>query len=162
MTLFYFSEDRICSVLKDSFDFFDEMNIESISVALAELHVSYSDDQIGFIVPCEHGKFPAIVYEFLEKISLNSDYFFAVIVEGERSSDSPRKFMSLCSKAGINLRYLNFISDTESERKIKDKGISFRSEVGMFVSKMCGLDVKNRLFGVIESLADRFSKKVEK
>lgn len=158
MTVFFVSENEVCRELMTSFEFFDDVNLESISAVLKELSLNYADDQIGFIIPSENNDFSEEVKEFLEKSSLQTDYFFAIIVQGKKSSDSARKFLDLCKKSNVNLRYLNCISGAESKRRIKDKGIGFRSDIGMQVSKIHGVDFSNRLLGYIESLSCKFSK----
>jgi len=158
MTVFYLSENSVCRELMTSFDFYDEANLESISGVLKELSLSYADEQIGFIIPSQNNDFCEEVKEFLEKSELKADYFFAIIVCGKKSSDSSRKFFELCQKYNINLKYLDCVLESENKQKLKDKSISFRCEIGMFVSKINGIDWKNKVIGILEG----FSSKIEK
>lgn len=159
MTVFFVSENEVCRELMTSFEFFDDVNLESISAVLKELNLNYADDQIGFIIPSENNDFSEEVKEFLEKSSLQTDYFFAIIVQGKKSSDSARKFLDLCKKSNVNLRYLNCISGAESKRRIKDKGIGFRSDIGMQVSKIHGINLTNRFLGYLERVCSKIGRK---
>lgn len=159
MTVFFVSENEVCRELMNSFEFFDDVNLESISAVLKELNLNYADDQIGFIIPSENNDFSEEVKEFLEKSSLQTDYFFAIIVQGKKSSDSARKFFDLCKKSNVNLRYLNCISGAESKRRIKDKGIGFRSDIGMQVSKIHGINLTNRFLGYLERVCSKIERK---
>lgn len=150
MTIFYDSENEICSLLKDSFEFYDNVNLKSFSEILNKTEVFFTDDQIGFIVPSEKNDFPKQVKEFFTNFSIKADYFFALVVTGKRSSDSARKFCEICEKASVYLKYLDTVSASDSKRKIKDKGIAFRTEVGMFISRVKGIDLKNRILGIFE------------
>lgn len=162
MTLFYFSEDELCSLIKDSFDFFEQINIESFSKAINELNVSYSDDQIGFIVPGKNNGFPKVVLEFFEKVELKSDYFFAIVVAEKNAPDSPASFLSFCEKNGVTLKYLNFFDEDDSIGKVREKGIIFRSEIGMFVSKISGTGVRRKISGIFSSVCNYLITKIVK
>ena len=46
-------------------------------------HLKTTGEKVGFIFPLYYSGLPKIVYDFAEKINLNSaDYFFAVVVSG--------------------------------------------------------------------------------
>lgn len=156
MTIFYISENEICSKIANSFDFFEPANLESIKNVLNEMNPTYSDDKIGFVVTSSGNNFEKCVYELFEKIVFNSDYFFAIIIKEKNASDSPRKFFELCKKYNINLKYLNFVSENDSKTKILDKGIAFRSEVGLLVTKIKGIEMKNKFLGIVETFLSSF------
>ncbi|BDC94944.1 hypothetical protein [Treponema saccharophilum] len=150
MTVFYLSKCGICGKIKRSFEFFDGVNFEPLERAVENLNLIYADDQIGFIIPCEDNDFPESLREFLSKATLSSKYFFAIIVNKRRSADSSRRFVEMCGKSGIALNYLNFVGEGDNAEILRDKSISFRSDVGMFVSKVYGMEFCNKLLGMME------------
>ena len=152
MTVFYFEGSERCRVVKGAFDFFDGTRVESIERTVSSMDVSFSDEQIGFIVPCRNQSFPDEVVELLSKSTLSAEYFFAMIVCFENSSDWQRKFMALCSDSGIALSYVDTAPPEEADDALSERAIAFRNDVGLFVSRIRGASAKDRFFGVIESI----------
>jgi flavodoxin len=54
----------------------------SIPKVLNESNPNYTDKEIGIIFPCYINSTPTIVVEFLQKVKLQADYFFAITTYG--------------------------------------------------------------------------------
>lgn len=158
MTVFYFEGSDRCRVVKGAFDFFDGTRVESIERSVSSMDVSYSDEQIGFIVPFRNQSFPAEVVELISKSTLSAKYFFALIVCSENSSGSAGKFMSLCSGSGISLSYVDTVPPGEGGEALSEKAIAFRNDAGLFVSRIHGTSAMDRLLGMIESIKSKVAR----
>lgn len=159
MTVFYFSGDETCVKVKKAFDFFDDIKIVSIEESVSSMDTFFSDEQIGFIVPCRNHSFPPEVRELIEKTTLCSGYFFAIIACCKNSSDSPRKFISMCGNSKIELKYLDSVLSEDDDEKISERAIGFRNETALFVTKITGVTVSNRIFGLIEKVKSKLAEK---
>ena len=161
MTVFYFDGDDSCRKVKGAFDFFEGTFVESIEKSVSSMDVAYSDEQIGFIVPFENNAFPPEVSKLILKSTLTADYFFAIIIRKEKSSDAAKRFLTMCGEAGISLRYLESVSADEDDESISEKAIGFRNEVGLFVSRVNGSDVKKGILDVVGKVKSRIGKGLE-
>ena len=157
MTVFYFSGDETCAKIKKAFDFFDDIKIVSIEDSVSSLDTFFSDEQIGFIVPCRNHAFPAEVRELIGKTTPESGYFFSIIADCGNSSDAARKFKSMCEKSGISLKYLNSLFSREDDDEISEKAIGFRNEIALFVSRINGVTAGNRFFGLFEKMKSKIN-----
>ena len=69
----------------------------------------FKDEKIGIIFPTYGFSIPTIVMRFIEKVTLNSPYIFAIMTCGNNSGDAPRYFTSFAKKYGIKVNYSNSI-----------------------------------------------------
>ncbi len=81
----------------------------SIPRVLRGEQFQFEDDAIGIVFPLYYLGTPRIILEFLEKVTLNSPYIFAVITYGNFSGSGVNHFYRAARKSGIELSYLNEI-----------------------------------------------------
>ena len=158
MTVFYFDGDEACRKLKGAFDFFDGILVKSVEESVSSMDVAYSDEQIGFIVPCSDKSFPEEVSKLVLKSTLTADYFFAIVVRRGKASDAAGRFMGLCGRAGISLRYLESVSSSEDDESLSEKAIGFRNEAGLFVSRIGGADCGGGLLSTLGRVGSMIGK----
>lgn len=104
MIIFYFTATGNCLDVAKRFD----AEIFSIPVIMKEkLQQEFKAEKIGLIFPCYYMSTPVIVEEFINTISLKTDYLFAIITYGNFSFGAVNHFKERASSAGITLSYLN-------------------------------------------------------
>lgn len=77
----------------------------SIPQVLKEGNLCFKDEKIGIVFPCYYLGVPRIIKEFLEKISLESDYIFAIMTYGNQAGDGIEQFVKLAKSEGIKISY---------------------------------------------------------
>jgi ferredoxin len=83
--------------------------LHSIPKILKGDKIEFEDDAIGIVFPCYYFGTPRLVKKFLEKVTLKSDYIFAVMSYGNLSAGGTNHFLKVAKKAGINISYFNEI-----------------------------------------------------
>ena len=92
----------------------------SIPSVLKGQQTVFEADKIGIVFPCYVASTPTVVLEFLEKVTLKSDYIFAVMTYGNTSAGALSHFNTACKKSGIKLSYINRISMMDNSLKFFD------------------------------------------
>lgn len=81
----------------------------SIPKLIKEGKYDFEDDKIGFVIPVYHGGVPKLVENFLTKVSLKSEYIFAVITYGAFSGTASRHLVKIGKRNNISFSYVNEI-----------------------------------------------------
>lgn len=81
----------------------------SIPKLLKEGNLEFEDDNIGIIFPCHYFETPRIVKEFIEKVTLKSDYIFAIMSYGNFSAAGAHHFLRIARHVGMKISYCNKI-----------------------------------------------------
>ncbi len=81
----------------------------SIPRVMKEERFEFSDEKIGIVFPVFYLGIPKIVEEFLGRVSLKSDYVFAVATYGSLCGAFEKKLLKIGEKAGIKFSYINAV-----------------------------------------------------
>ncbi|MDR2708786.1 MAG: 4Fe-4S dicluster domain-containing protein [Elusimicrobiota bacterium] len=82
----------------------------SIAQVIKKGDTYFEDDSIGIVFPCHGVQVPAMVAEFLKKVELKSQYFFAIMTYGKFSGTALQELVSAMPKArNFNFHYVNEI-----------------------------------------------------
>lgn len=109
----------------------------SIPKVLKNNELIYEDEKIGIILPCYAFAAPAIVREFIEKVTLKSPYIFAILTYGNTVSDGAGWFTEYAKKNNITIHYANSLLMVDNylpifdidEQKQKPKNIEKNLEI---------------------------------
>lgn len=127
MKIFYFTGTGNSLYVAKRF----EGELYSIPKVLRSNELRYKDEKIGIIFPCYGLAAPKIVREFVEKVTLESPYIFAILTYGNMIANGVGWFANYAKKNGISLHYANSllmvdnylpIFDVEEQKK-KQKNI---------------------------------------
>lgn len=127
MKIFYFTGTGNSLYVAKRF----EAELYSIPKVLRSNELRYKDEKIGIIFPCYGLAAPNIVREFVEKVTLESPYIFAILTYGNMISNGVGWFVNYAKKHGISINYANSllmvdnylpIFDVEEQKK-KQKNI---------------------------------------
>ena len=103
----------------------------SIPKVLKSKELSYEDEKIGIIFPCYALGAPAIVREFIEKVTLKSPYIFAILTYGNTVANGAGWFTEYAKKNNITIHYANSLLMVDNflplfdieQQKLKSKNI---------------------------------------
>ncbi len=127
MKIFYFTGTGNSLYVAKRF----EGELYSIPKVLRSNELRYNDEKIGIIFPCYGLVAPKIVREFVEKVTLESPYIFAILTYGNMIANGVGWFTNYAKKNGIFIHYANSllmddnylpIFDVEDQKK-KQKNI---------------------------------------
>jgi ferredoxin len=80
----------------------------------------FEDEQIGIIFPTYMFSAPEIIYEFLDKVSLKTNYFFGIATYGNTSARVVDHFIKMARKHGLEPQYANSILMVDNSLNIFD------------------------------------------
>lgn len=103
MKIFYFTATGNCLDIAKRFG----CELHSIPAVLKGKERVFQDDKIGLVFPCYGLITPKIVREFLETVTLKTNYLFAVTTYGNFSGDAANWFASYAAKKGLHVDYAN-------------------------------------------------------
>lgn len=100
----------VSKIIKEQFE---ECELISMSKALKENKLSYTDEIIGFVYPIHCGGLPIVVDEFISKVKVNSNaYIFAVgVTGGGGADDSFAQINKILTKKISNYCTIKYISN---------------------------------------------------
>ena len=105
MKIFYFTSTGNCLEVAKKIG----GELYSIPQVLKNNQLHFEDEKIGVIFPSYMGNSPDIVAEFLEKVTLKTNYFFGIVTYGMTDMGSLNQFQKLAKKNGLKPNYLNRI-----------------------------------------------------
>jgi ferredoxin len=79
----------------------------SIPKILKSNQLSFEDEKIGIVFPCYGFAAPKIVREFIEKVTLESPYIFAILTYGNEVANATGWFTQYAKKNNITIQYAN-------------------------------------------------------
>lgn len=86
-----------------------EANPVSIPQIIHHTDLNFSADQIGIVAPIYGHEMPLMVKEFLRKAKFDTDYFYIILTYGNRHGGAAELAYQLCTKFGIQPKYINVI-----------------------------------------------------
>lgn len=100
----------VSKIIKEQFE---ECELISMSKALKENKLTYTDEVIGFIYPIHCGGLPIVVNEFISKVKINNDaYIFAIGVTGGGGADNSfAQINKILSNKITNYATIKYISN---------------------------------------------------
>ena len=103
MKIFYFTATGNCLDIAKRFG----CDLYSIPSVMKGKDRVFQDDKIGLVFPCYGLITPKIVREFLDSVTLKTDYLFVVMTYGNFSGDGAGWFASYAGKRGLRVEYAN-------------------------------------------------------
>jgi NAD-dependent dihydropyrimidine dehydrogenase PreA subunit/protein involved in ribonucleotide reduction len=89
--------------------------------------LEFSDETIGIVFPCYYLGVPQMIKEFLQRVTLKSDYIFAIMSFGNYAGGALDQFLSISRQARCSLSYLNQICMIDNYIPLFDISIQKKS-----------------------------------
>lgn len=103
--VFYFTATGNCLYIAKQLD----DHIVSIPQVLGDEPLRFRDEKIGVVAPIYAGKLPRIVMRFLEKVELETEYFYFVLTYGRTEAIACEWSMVFAENLGIHVCYANSV-----------------------------------------------------
>lgn len=103
MKVFYFTSTGNCLEVAKKIG----GDLYAIPQVLKEGPFEFEDEQIGIIFPTYLGSIPTIVTEFMEKVTLKTNYFFGIATYGLSAMGVLDHFQKMARKNNLEAQYLN-------------------------------------------------------
>lgn len=103
MKIFYFTATGNCLDVAKRFG----GELYSIPAVLKGNERIFQDEKIGLVFPCYGLIAPKIVREFIERVTLKSNYLFTIMTYGNFSGDCTHWFSGYAAQKGLHVDYAN-------------------------------------------------------
>ena len=135
---------------------FEDCELISMSKALKDNNINFSEDVIGFIYPIHCGGLPIVVNEFISKIKINGDaYIFTVGVTGGGGADNSfAQINKILSNKITNYCTIKYISNytrmgmNPTEERAKETIKANEDKLSEFIESLKKREVKPKDFKV--------------